>query len=51
MEWLLALVRLGVANVRWDCAAPRIATHRKQMPIAANVSSAYAVKKATRIEL
>lgn len=33
---LLALVRLGVANVRWACAAPRLATHRKQMTIAAN---------------
>lgn len=32
----LALVRLGVANVRWPCAAPRIATPRLQMPIAAN---------------
>ena len=32
----LALVRLGVANVRWVCAAPRLATHRKQMPIGAN---------------
>jgi len=32
----LALVRLGVANVRWTCAAPRLATPRKQMPIAAN---------------
>jgi len=51
MGWLLALVRLGVANVRLACAAPRLATHRKQMPIAANVSSAYAVKKAIRIEL
>lgn len=36
MGWLLALVRLGVANVRWPCAAPRLATPRKQMPIAAN---------------
>jgi len=36
MGWLLALVRLGVANVRWACAAPRLATHRKQMPIADN---------------
>ncbi len=36
MGWLLALVRLGVANVRWACAAPQLATHRKQMPIAAN---------------
>ncbi|MCA6391550.1 MAG: hypothetical protein IM607_09215 [Cytophagales bacterium] len=26
--WLLALVRLGVANVRWACAAPRLATPR-----------------------
>jgi hypothetical protein len=34
----LALVRLGVANVRWACAAPRLATHREQMPIAANES-------------
>jgi hypothetical protein len=33
---LLALVRLGVANVRWPCAAPRLATPRLQMPIAAN---------------
>jgi hypothetical protein len=37
----LALVRLGVANVRWVCAAPRLATHRKQMPIAANVFGVY----------
>ena len=36
----LALVRLGVANVRWACAALRLATHRKQMPIAANVGGA-----------
>ena len=41
--WLLALVRLGVANVRWACAAPRIATPRLQMPIAANVSGVVAV--------
>lgn len=32
----LALVRLGVANVRRVCAALRLATPRKKMPIAAN---------------
>jgi hypothetical protein len=37
--WLLPLVRLGVANVRWACAAPRLATPREQMPIAANASN------------
>jgi len=44
----LALVRLGVANVRWACAAPRLATHRKQMPIAANVRC-YMLNRPTQI--
>jgi len=45
----LALVRLGVANVRWACAAPRLSTPRKQMPIAANVSNVCDVEKANSL--